>query len=529
MPATEPAEMADVPVIPNAQAGLAYLASLELSQPAQACDDLRLLLESLCRNPPAAPELFAILEQARSAVSFLTSELGRYYRDRPLPLAPFEAQMFLRIVGLQDMMARGYALCAQLVDPNPEDPALPMVLATLVQRCIAYFAEVFYEHFRAHQSIPAGLWQEVNGYYASAESLGIARLAIQDETQTASCLTTYLTLLLVDIANPYSLGARRVGQTIQLARKWAGLCQITAPGKVPRQGYALDLSADHGVMRLPEEAGQVWQEHERLVDTSPLEQQLRHHYALLRQGGSAAALGLPEETPHQLGRLLKRLLHPWRLTGLPRRYRRHMASTTVQVAVGFENMYAAISGQPFVDPETALVTRRDFDALFTFRDRVDTEVKAPPKATSRVGLAWPVVDHSVSGYCLQCPGGSAERVAFGQLLALHLHDGEHFMLATVAWIQQSEQRVTLGVEMLPGKPEAVTLRTLEGPTLPSSPAFLLPPIPAIAQDASLIAQSGTYQGGRPREIFVDGRWQAIRLEHIVQHGFDFDRISYETL
>ena len=103
------------------------------------------------------------------------------------------------------------------------------------------------------------------------------------------------------------------------------------------------------------------------------------------------------------------------------------------------------------------------------------------------------------------------------------------MLATVAWIQQSEQRVTLGVEMLPGKPEAVTLRTLEGPTLPSSPAFLLPPIPTIAQEASLIAQSGIYQGGRRREIFVGGRWQAIRLAHIQHHGFDFDRISYETL
>lgn len=521
--------MADVPVIPNAQAGLAYLASLELSQPAQACDDLRLLLETLCRTPPAAPELFAILEQARSTVAYLTTELGRYYRDRPLPLAPFEVQMFLRIVGLQDMMARGYALCAQLVDPNPDDPALPLVLATLVQRCIGYFSEVFYEHFRAHQSIPAGLWQEVNGYFASAESLGIARITVQDEAQTASCFTTYLTLLLVDIANPYALGARRVGQTILLARKWAGLCQIIPPGKAARQGYVLDLAADHGVARLPEDAAQRWQEHERLVDTSPLEQQLRHHYALLRQGESAASLGLPDETPHQLGRLLKRLLHPWRLKGLPRRYRRHMTSTTVQVAVGFENMYAAIAGQPFVDPETALVTRRDFDALFTFRDRVDSEVKAVPKPDIRVGTAWPVVDHSVSGYCLQCPVGGAERVAFGQLLALHLHDGEHFMLATVAWIQQSEQRVTLGVEMLPGKPEAVTLRTLEGPTLPSSPAFLLPPIPTIAQEASLIAQSGIYQGGRRREIFVGGRWQAIRLAHIQHHGFDFDRISYETL
>lgn len=521
--------MAGVQVIPNAQAGLAYLARLELAQPAQACDDLRLLLESLCAHPPAAPELFAILEQARISVAHLTIELGRYYRDRPLPLAPFEVQMFLRVVGLQDMMARAYALCAQLVDPNPEDPALPQVLATLVQRCIAHFTDVFFEHFRAHQRVPAGLWQDVNGYYASAESLGIVRLLVQDRDQSASCFSTYLTLLLVDVANPYSLGARRVGQTIHLAHKWGALCQISEPGKTPRQGYVLDLAGDQGLARLPDAAAASWQPHERIVDTTPLEEALRQHYAQLQPGVSAQALGLPDESPLLLRRLLKRLVHPWRLKGMPRRYRRYMVSTTVQVALGFENMYGAVAGEAFIDPETALATRRDFESLFTFRDRVEGEVKAPVKTAYGVGSAWPVVDHSVSGYCLQCPTGSAERVAFGQLLALHLHDGEHFMLANVAWIQQSEQRVTLGVEMLPGKPEAVTLRTLEGPTLPSSPAFLLPAIPAIGQEASLIARSGIFQGGRRREIYQHGRWQAIRLVHIVQHGFDFDRISYETL
>ena len=59
---------------------------------------------------------------------------------------------------------------------------------------------------------------------------------------------------------------------------------------------------------------------------------------------------------------------------------------------------------------------------------------------------------------------------------------------------------------------------------------MLPPVPAIGEEASVVIPSGLYQASRILEFFRAGEAPGkLRMNHILQRGTDFDRISYQRL
>jgi hypothetical protein len=46
----------------------------------------------------------------------------------------------------------------------------------ILHRCIYYTGMAITEHHRARQELPAGVWLNLHGYYASAEEWGVATL-----------------------------------------------------------------------------------------------------------------------------------------------------------------------------------------------------------------------------------------------------------------------------------------------------------------------------------------------------------------
>ncbi|WP_265945268.1 hypothetical protein [Dechloromonas sp. A34] len=121
----------------------------------------------------------------------------------------------------------------------------------------------------------------------------------------------------------------------------------------------------------------------------------------------------------------------------------------------------------------------------------------------------------------------------GQLIALCPHDGEHFLLAQAGWLMQEESGgLIVGVATLPGMPTGIGVRLAAhnaGVSDRYARAFLLPPVPAIKEEGSLVLPSGLYQASRVLEVFSnDETWQ-LRMAHVVQRGTDFDRISYQAL
>lgn len=519
--------------IADLQSGFELLSRLPLANSERAECEINHFLDSLLQSPPAAEVYLQLLEQTRISLCFIEEELARRYTDKALPLGRSEEEAFRQVVATWLKAARAYAHCAQLQGPG-DSAAQAERLALILHRCIYYTGMAITEHFRARRQLPAGLWLNLHGYYASAEEWGIATLPVADSLdchgRSTHCMAATVALLLLELAGPYSLSAVDLGLVRRWANSWAPLVSLQPPvAGEPLPALVVDLMHDGG-LRSPV-GGQV-SDHIRRLETSRLAMQISAARTQLQQRIAPAQLGLGEDcSTGRCQRLLNRLYRPWCLMRSGRRFRRHDATGTAKVCTGFVGMHFHISGSEFTQPESGnAYSRQDFDSLFAFRHMLDpTQVLEVRQ--SQLGLHldnWTVVDQCANGFrMLRSLAGT--RVEGGQLLALCPHDGHSYLLAQVVWLmQERDDSLTVGVAALPGRPRAIAARMLGIDADASalfSRAFLLPALPAMGSEPTLIIPRGWYRPQRVLEVYDEGLTR-VRLQHVTGDGPDFERVSF---
>lgn len=522
--------------IPDQQSGMQYLARLPLANPAVAEQQLMAFLDALLANPPLPTDLVALLEQVRIPLCFVEEEMARRYHNKPLPLAEVEEDYFQQVVAAWRRMAKAYALCAQLEEPDHGDPQYVSLVATILHRCIYYTGMIILEHFRARRELPPGIWLELHGYYETAEEWGVATVPVEDplehERQSTHCGAAFVTLLLIDVVSPYSQSVRN----LNLIRRWAGMWSPlvtvgTVSDEIDIPPFVVELMKDGGLHPTPYDS--EMSADTRRLDTSRLGLQINHMLAQLRQRVTPSQLGLGEDTAGHVIALLEQLLRPWTQNAVPRKFRRFPTKGKAKVCQGFEAMHYAVTGRVFVQPDSASAySRGEFDTLFTFRQQVDPAQKLTiaPQVSFPFD-EWEVINHSANGFRL-VRSDAGLKMSHGQLLALCPHDGDHFLLAQTSWLmQEREGGLVAGVAVLPGMPVGIGIRCPATAAAHSEPfvrAFLMPPVPAIKEEGCLILPTGTYVASRVMEVYSDRLWQ-VRLKHILHRGVDFEQVSFEMV
>lgn len=516
------------PGVPDRQTGLDFLSALPLANPAEAEQGLLQFLDRLLANPLAVGDMLPLLERARAPVNFVEEESARRYCNKPLPLSDAEEAGFLRVVSIWRRMEQAYALCARL---QASDSHHPQSLAVLLQRCLFYAGRVIHEHYRARRELPPGVWLALHGYYATAEKSGVAMTPVEDalenSRQSTHCSAAYVTLLLLDMASPYRHSVRHLNLIRRWAGMWAPLVSVHALAddeEVPPCLVELTKDAPLHPMGRSESLGPD----ARSIDTTRLGLQIDHLLGQLHQRIKPSQLGLGEETGSQVQELLARLSKPWTQSAAPRKFRRFAATGGARLATGFEAMHYHVGKKPFTQPSHAQAYSRDaFDTLFTFRDRVDParDLSSKPHQDFPAD-EWSVINHSANGFRLS-RSRAGQRIAHAQLLALMPHDGERFLLCRTRWLmQEADGRLAIGADLLPGMPTALGVR-LAGTGERYVPAFLLPPVPATKEPASLVVPPGMYMAQRLIEIFAGTENRQLRLLQVIERGTDYERISYE--
>lgn len=524
-------------VVPDLQSGMSYLNRLPLANPALAEQQLMQFLDALLAHPPDPSDLLPLIEQTRVPMSFVEEEMALRYHGKPLPLPDAEEKAFQQVVEAWQKMARVYAICAERDEPEAGTPAYASRIATILHRCIHYTGMVILEHYRARRELPAGVWIDLHGYYATAEEWGVATTPVPDplnpDQQTTHCTAAYVALLLIDIASPYAQTVR----DLSLIRRWAGmwaplvsLAPVSDDAELPP--FVVELMRDGGMRPAPfnEEPGADT----RRLDTARLGMQINHVLTQLRQRIPPAQLQLGEETNAHVTRLLTQLSKPWTQTAAPRKFRRFAASGTARVAVGFEAMHFYLSGTEFVQPDAAKTySRSQFDTLFTFRHMTDPTAKLTiQKPADYPTDQWEVINHSANGFRL-ARSAVGQKMNHGQMLAVCPHDGERFLLAQVSWLmQENTGGLVTGVAVLPGVPAPVGVRLADlarGGTNRYVRAFMLSPVPAVGVEGSLVLPLGLYQASHVLDVAADDAVWQVKMKHIVQRGGDFERISFERV
>ena len=523
-------------IVPDLQTGAAMLNRLPLANPAAAEVQLLNFLDALIANPPDPADLLALLEQTRVPLCFVEEEMARRYHNKPLPLPELEEKTFQQVLAAWQKMTRAYALCAELEEPDTRSPQYASRIATILHRCIYYTGMVMLEHYRARRDLPPGVWLDLHGYYESAEEWGVASVPVQDalehEQQATHCTAAYSTLLLIDVASPYSQSVRDLNLIRRWANMWAPLVSVSSPSDdIEIPPFVVELMKDIGLHPAP--SNEVLTADVRRLDTSRLGLQINQTLVLLRQRVPPSQLGLGEETSGHVIKLMDQLSRPWTLSAAPRKFRRFPTKGKARVGVSFEAMYFLVTGKEFVQPDAARTYSRDqFDTLFTFRHMADPSQKLTIQTDVEYPSDdWDVINHSANGFRLKRTE-VGQKMAHGQLLAVCPHDGENFLLATTNWLmQETSGGLIAGIAVMPGLPQGIGVRFVAATPAQNEAfvrAFLLPPVPAVGEESSLVLPSGTYQASRIMEVAGDSIWQ-VRLKHIITRGTDFERVSFERV
>lgn len=523
--------------IRDLQTGCDIISRLSLADPEQAEIDLSRFLDSLLAAPPDGETYFRLLEQARLPIAFVAEELAKRYLNKALPLAEIEEQLFRRIVALWLKTAKAYAHCAEKDSPDGDATHAKRV-AMILHRCIHHTGMAIVEHQRARRELPWGLWLDLHGYYSSAEEWGIATLSIPDALESLGrsthCAAAYISVLLCDMAGSYSLSVREQALVRRWAIYWSPLVSLSTvePGEALPQ-FVVDLMQDVALRPVAE---CLQTEHLRRLDTSRLAMQVSQVRQQLRQKIPPAQLALGGEyTAGQCNRLLELLSRPWSQARAPRKFRRHATSGITRLCTGFDPMHYFISGREFEQPENVRAySRREFETLFAFRHQEDPlqQLQFRQEQLAYGVDTWEVVNQSANGFRL-VRSTSGKKMEHGQLLALCPHDGDRFLLAKSTWLMQEKGGgLIAGIETLPGVPVATAARLLETSGEGSGSgkyhrAFLLPTIPAVSAEPSLVLPLGWFRCGRVIELFTDGAWQ-IKLLQVLDDGPDFERVSFVT-
>ena len=194
-------------------------------------------------------------------------------------------------------------------------------------------------------------------------------------------------------------------------------------------------------------------------------------------------------------------------------------------------MHFFISCKEFEQPENVRAySRREFESLFAFRHQADPlqvlQVRQEQLAYSLD--TWEVVNQSANGFRL-VRSISGKKVAHGQLLALCPQDSDRFLLAKTTWLMQEKGGgLIAGIMVLPGIPTAIAARPIEqtGERIGKyDRAFLLPTVPSVEAEQSLVLPKSWFRPERTIELHADGTWQ-VRLLHLLDDGPDFERVSF---
>ncbi len=521
--------------IPDLQAGMAYLGRIPLANPAVSEEHFIRFLDALLADPPGADDLFVLLEQSRVPLCFVEEEMARRYHNKPLILGDVEEAAFRQVVSAWRRMAKAYELCARLAEPEHDNPAYAARVATILHRCLYYNGMIILEHFRARRELPAGIWLDLHGYYATAEEWGVATVPVEDalehERQSTHCMAAYVTLLLIELASPYSQSVRDLNLIRRWAGQWAPMVAVLGLGddlEVPP--FVLQLMLDRGLH--PASNSEEFGDDVRRLDTSRLSLQMNQMLMQLGQRVPPSQLGLGEETTGHVTHVLQQLSRTWSQQATPRRFRRFPIQGCAKVALGFEAMHYFVGGETEFQQHDSASTysRGDFDALFTFRYRENPDQRLSIRSAPDFPLdEWGMTNHSANGFRLT-RSSAGQKISHGQLMAICPDDGDRYILGQATWLMQAtDGGIVAGVAVLPGVPVAVGVRVAGvGIGHQFMRAFLLPPIPAIKEAGSIVMPPGMYSGSRVIDVQADGVWQ-IRLKSVLQRGVDFERISFDLV
>jgi cyclic-di-GMP-binding protein len=490
---------------------------------------IRTQIDEFNRYPMRVLDRLNILEKLRETVATVQADYAKKLIAKKLPLSEEEFAIFTAIIGLWQGMLTGYQRCLQ--DFMDGDPQLAKHGVLLCHRFILYSSLQIIEHLRSGYEFDGALWQQLHALYSFTEGNGFQHEKIKDplhgSSQGSSCHNMYAKMLLICHAKPSELSRVQLQLLDRWLTQWADVITIErrcilSKGDAPP--LAVDLSANKGLQDLQ----QITQsDHLRYLAMVPLSKLLRVKSILLHQGQSPVQLELGQEFYGvDCGTFINQLLHLWCEGSSNRLAERHNVTLSAKLASEFELIYSYISEKPIKKSRSTA----DVDTAGHKQIATMGHTYAPTNIPDIDDLEnWTIENESILGARLVRENNVGERIGNNQLIALRTKDAKAFMLGTVSWRNVTlTGQLRMGVQYLPGVPQAASLKTKDSDaTQKNIPVLLLPAMPALKIPASIIVPRDVFHPKLNCELLQDNQEKLnIKMGFSVLSGADFERVSF---
>lgn len=481
-----------------------------------------------------AQVLLDIAEVLRPSVDYVVFEYRTGYADRALPFGEQESRRFGNAMGLLDHLE---ALYRRVFDTASEAPAADpesKQRAQALQRCMACMVNQMIEHYRARQTVEAGLWRRLQKHMLAATAHKIAGVRVPDPQDARGSVTpqgAYGRALLLSIAQAGAMAQRNLEATIALTAMFVDLVDSTIlDGDLSKAPPVAQKAAVGGVgiqrtgrIRVVGAGGVT-----HLVNTTKVDAALGTIIQRLTTGQTAEQVGLGHVAQADLANLLPRLRRIWCGAGEIREIQRVQLKEVATVVVGFSGISA------FADPE-ALKPPEEFE-MWDFRKGsqhdgksdvvIEKDREVPPER-------WKVRDHSDAGMRAK-RHATGSRIRRHQLMAVAfegMNKGTGFTLGEFRWLQQhvdSEGGISAGVRFLTTHANVALVRIhglQKGQYQSVGPAFVMKE----ASHEHLVLPYGWYAAKRKADLWHAKTLVPVELTELKGRGADFEIVAYQRL
>ena len=175
LPAADPDA---APAFRSASDARAWISRLQLTNIQAAYLALVTELEKLNCTQLAARDRLAVMEELRETLEYVGREHAKRLLGKPLPLSERDTRILGELATLWQALQMAYGHC--LVAAIQGDPGLKDSKALLCHRCLGAVAREMTEYLRLSYEFDPELWRKLNGIYAIADQLEVAKVPLNE-------------------------------------------------------------------------------------------------------------------------------------------------------------------------------------------------------------------------------------------------------------------------------------------------------------------------------------------------------------
>jgi hypothetical protein len=482
-----------------------WLDSLPLTQlfdSARAvCDELA----RLNRTRLPAEERLKLLEVYQPVLNRLGAEIAEDYNKAALPL-PATSRQAVNLAR-ELLIEEAYAYKLALLERTGKLKLFGArkQLAPLIEQVMRTLSNVLTLSYQSYLPMPAGVWHEMHELYRYASQ---QKLLEEEDTSGASAVDViYKQAVLLALTDPYRLPRAELSGVRRIANQLASLVELRF-GPLPGAQQLFIIHPDTD--KPPKAALQPGPDNEPrgnewVVGTVLLVHRLSAVVAELESG--AERLSITDTLYEPPKDLLDRLIQCW---GAPpkRLFRRQAGQASVQACIGINRICRLLTGT--------------------------TQQGGAPRAGPAVNIAvadeslqdWEVINQSAGGFKLRGEPTAESGVNVGEVIAVQYRGMLGVSVGAIRWAQTFEDNsVEFGVQMLAPRAESVSLEPTFGGR-GAQRALLLPEIPALQQEAALIAMPGNFQQDREFMLAQTRDVSTIRAAELVEKTAFYELFRY---